>query len=198
MSTRSFSTGTPATLMGALTLVFAAASGAPAQTPDPAPAPAPGVQDRQERMERMRELRGERLERLQELRQQRAPATPGIERILEQRARLGLTDSQVNALNTLRVQALETRQARMATLARVRSDLAAGEITRAEAAARMEQLRSEAEATPLQARVQEILTEDQRTQLQESRRALVGREGMRRNPLGPGPRGPMDRRPRQP
>lgn len=195
MRTRTFSTGTAATLMGAMALVFAAASGAQAQTPDPAPAP--GVQDRQERIERMRELRGERLERLQELRQQRAPATPGIERILEQRARLGLTDQQVTALNTLRVQALETRQARMATAARVRSDLAAGEITRAEAAARMNQFRTEAEATTLQSRIQEILTEEQRTQLQESRRALVGREGMRRGPLGPGPRGPMDRRMRQ-
>lgn len=192
MRTRTFSTGTTATLMGAMALVFAAASGAPAQTPDPTPAP--GVQDRQERMERMREVRGERLERLQELRQQRAPATPGIERILEQRARLGLTDQQVTALNTLRVQALETRQARMATAARVRSDLAAGEITRAEAAARMDRFRSETEATNLQARIQEILTEEQRTQLQESRRAMLGRDGVRRAPMAPGLRGPQARR----
>jgi hypothetical protein len=183
-------TGTAATLLGALALLLATAVGAAAQTPEPPEAPrAPGAQERQERMERMREVRAERAERMQELRGERTPPAPGIERILEQRARLGLTDQQVTALNTLRLQVLETRQARIAAAGRVRSDLAAGEITRAEAVARMEEFRSGPEAADVRSRVEEILTEEQRTQLEESRRAAVGREGVRRAPMAPGARG---------
>lgn len=143
-------------------------------------------------MERMRERMTERMAE----RMQRTPPAPGIERILEQRTRLGLSNQQVSQLNTLRVQALESRQSRMATAARVRSDLAAGEITRAEAAARMEESRSAAPAGELQARIQEILTEEQRTQLQELRRGFApGGEGMRRMRPAPGRPG-MTRAPR--
>lgn len=157
--------GTAAAMAGALAIALSAPAPAPAQTPD-APRAAPQDASQPRQAPRMR--------------------GPGIEAILTQRARLGLTDQQVTQLNTLRLETLETRQERMAEAARVRSDLAAGEITRAEAAARMQEFRSDAGPEALRARVDQILTEEQRNQLEEMRarspRGMRGEAGVRGRP----------------
>lgn len=114
----------------------------------------------------------------------------GIERILGLSTVLELTDAQVQQLNTLRVQGLERREAQRAEMARIRSDVAAGQVTREEAQERMQALRPEAGQRPAAPQVQEILTDEQRTKLQElvrngRRGDLQGRSG----PQGGGPAG---------
>ena len=99
----------------------------------------------------------------------------GIERILGLSTVLELTDAQVQNLNALRVQGLERREAQRGAMARIRSDLAAGQVTREEARERMEALRSENPRNTAAQPVQELLTEEQRTKLQELVRS--GRRG---------------------
>ena len=118
----------------------------------------------------------------------------GIERILRQRESLELTEAQVNSLNGLRLQTLESRAAMHAARSRIASDVAAGETTHAEAAGELHDLRNRQREAADEARaaVEDILTEAQQEQLSERRRQGVrGRTGMRRN--GPGQRGPRMR-----
>jgi acyl-homoserine lactone acylase PvdQ len=122
----------------------------------------------------------------------------GIERILGLSTVLELTDAQVQNLNTLRVQGLERREALRGEMARIRSDLAAGQVTREEARERMETLRAENPRNAAAQPVQELLTEEQRTKLQELARSgrrgeLQGRGGLR----GGGPAAPGGERGRR-
>lgn len=91
----------------------------------------------------------------------------GIERILGLSTVLELTDAQVEQLNTLRVQGLERREAQRGAMARLRSDLAAGQATPEEVRERLQALRSEADRPTAAPQVREILTDEQRTKLQE-------------------------------
>lgn len=123
----------------------------------------------------------------------------GIERILGLSTVLELTDAQVQQLNALRVQGLERREAQRAEMARIRSDVAAGQVTREEARERMQALRPEPGQAPLAPQVQEILTGEQRTKLQElvrngRRGDMQGRSGRPGGPAGPPPDGVPGRR----
>lgn len=95
----------------------------------------------------------------------------GIERILGLSTVLELTDAQVEQLNTLRVQGLERQEGQRAAMARIRSDMAAGQLTRDQAREQRQALRPEAGERPNASQVQEILTDEQRTKLQELARS---------------------------
>ncbi len=119
-----------------------------------------------------------------------------IERILRQRESLELTEAQVNSLNGLRLQTLESRSAMREARGRIMSDVVAGETTRADVADELHALRDQQHeaADETRAAVEDILTEAQQEQLSERRRRGVrGRTGMRRD--GPRRRGPRMRRP---
>jgi len=102
----------------------------------------------------------------------------GVERILGLAGPLELTEAQVNQLNTLRLENLRRREETRARMARIRSDLAVGELTVPQAREAMEALRPDADAPLLGDQLQEILTEAQRTKLQETMRQ--GHPGVRR------------------
>jgi hypothetical protein len=102
---------------------------------------------------------------------------PSIELLLAQRGPLALTADQVGRLNTLRTEVLETRQRQMDTAMRVRSDLAAGEITRAQANERLAAGRPADTEAGVAARIDAILTDEQRTRVQEMRGTRGDRPG---------------------
>lgn len=100
--------------------------------------------------------------------------------ILNLREELELTEAQVSQLNTMREAQLEERIERMAEAMRIRSSVAAGELSRVEARERLRPDRSQraeqAEAT--KAEIDDILTIDQREELLEMR-ARAARRGAR-------------------
>jgi len=99
----------------------------------------------------------------------------GVEAIMRMRERLELTDAQISELDGLRSQGVTRRNAQMATMAELRSRMAAGEIQRSEIIATMEAQREGADGIREQhrARIDAILTEGQRESLQQMQR--VGR-----------------------
>ncbi len=116
----------------------------------------------------------------------------GVERILALRDDLELTEAQVAALNEIRSQVLEQRQAEVAFMMGLRSDLQAGEITRAQMREALEE-RREARTGQAEAgrdRVRSILSEEQLDALAERGRRQARRSGVRgRRPgagFGPG------------
>ena len=92
---------------------------------------------------------------------------------------LELNDQQVSQLETLRGSCVERQQAHQAEAVETRSQLAAGQITvedfRAAMEARRETAQTARDAT--QARLEEILTEDQMTELNSSQ-TMGARGGM--------------------
>jgi len=104
----------------------------------------------------------------------------GIERILQLREDLELTEQQIVDLNAIRAGQLERRQSAASTAMRLRSDLAAGEITRSEMRDALEESRAAIGAEPGQVREQidQILNEEQVEALRQAARR-TRRSGMR-------------------
>jgi len=143
-------------------------------------------------------------------------AAPGIEGIMRMRDRLELTDAQVQQLDQIRQEAVERRNAHRSQMEELRSRVMAGEADAAELREQREARRdaSEEMRQAQRERVDAILTEGQRDQLQQirdraqgfmmGRRSAMrgGRQGMGARPgrrpgmrggrgmqgFGPGPR----------
>ncbi|MEZ4416321.1 MAG: hypothetical protein R3E10_11300 [Gemmatimonadota bacterium] len=119
------------------------------------------------------------------------PRGGGVEGVLRQRERLELTEDQVARLNQIRVQHLEQSEAGAAELRRLRSDMAAGEITGADAQAKLHEAfdRMHERQDQVRTQINGILSEEQQTKLREGR--LEARRGARgqRGAQGPGLRG---------
>lgn len=116
------------------------------------------------------------------------------ERALALREHLELSDEQIASLDQFREELLQQRLADLGELMRIRSDVAAGELTRADARERIAAQREEAQTgvTARQDRLSEILSEEQLGQFRESQtRGRRGRAQFRRNrgDRGPGFRG---------
>lgn len=111
---------------------------------------------------------------------------PGIEAIMQMRERLELSEDQINSLDQIRREAVERRNAHMAEMVEIRSQLAAGQIQRSDMLAFMEDRQAAAEGVreAEQERVNALLTEAQLESLQELRtrgRAFArGRTAMQR------------------
>jgi len=100
-------------------------------------------------------------------------AQPGVEHIMGLRERLELTDSQIEQLDALRSQIVQHRTAQQADMAEFRSQVMAGQL---EAEAAREQLEGrreagEAFAEDMKSRVESILTDAQKEELED----VVGR-----------------------
>ena len=106
--------------------------------------------------------------------------TSPAEQALALREHLELSDAQIAQLDQLRQEHLEQRQSVMAELMQIRSDVAAGTLTRADARELIRSRRSEA-ATPDQTpaeQLTEVLSEEQMEQFRQSRQR--GRRGQAR------------------
>lgn len=130
---------------------------------------------------------------------------PGVEGIMRMRDRLELTETQVQQLEQIRREAVERRNAHRSQMDELRSRVRAGEADAAELQEQMEAHRamSQEMRQAQRERVDAILTEDQRSQLQQmrdraqafmmGRRSALrgGRQGMdgRRPGMRPGMRG---------
>jgi len=122
----------------------------------------------------------------------------GVEAIMQMRDRLELTEGQLTALEALRSESIQGRNAAMAELAELRSQLAAGQIQRSEMMAFMEHRREASAGVAVQRRadIDGILDDTQRealqTRAQAGRRgqanARRGRSGMRGRPNARGAR----------
>lgn len=134
--------------------------------------------------------------------QDRAPrprraAVTSAEALLGMRARLGLSQDQIDRLSALRREALEERKARISALMDLRSEFRAGEINHDQFAARLSELREavRARASERAGTLRDVLTAEQRQTLVELRRERLQRERFRwpgrfeRWRPGPGPRG---------
>lgn len=114
---------------------------------------------------------------------------PGVEAIMRMRDGLELTDDQLTALEAIRSQSVQDRNAGMAEMAEMRSQLAAGEIQRSEMMAFMEQRREASAGVADQRRgsIDGILDDSQRESLRArgqavrrgQMRARRGAQGMR-------------------
>lgn len=127
------------------------------------------------------------------------PRGAGVEALLRQREALELTDQQVARLNTLRLEHLQAAQTDQAERLRIRSDVAAGERTAAEAREALHEARDRAHERrdALRVELQGLLTEAQQTRLQELRQQRrAERADGRRGERGDRPR-LRDRRPGQ-
>lgn len=111
---------------------------------------------------------------------------PRVERLMRMSETLGLTDDQVASLDEIRRENVETMQEVYAAGLAARSELAAGLTTREEVHEAMAERREalEAVAQERRERVSEILTDEQKTQIQELRS-----ERRHRAMRGYGPRG---------
>ena len=124
----------------------------------------------------------------------------GVERVLQLREDLELTEQQVADLNVLRADGLARRQAATATMMQLRSDLEAGEITRSEMRDALAERRATMQAEPGQMReqIERILTEEQVGILgQRARRGMRGGRSQmrgRRGDVRPGGVAPNARR----
>ncbi len=118
----------------------------------------------------------------------------GVERILQLREELELTDEQISALNEIRAEALERRQAEFAFMMELRSDLQAGEITRSQMREALAERREahQGRAEPDRERLRGVLSEEQLDALADRGRMQARRDGVRgRRPgAGMGQRGP--------
>jgi hypothetical protein len=109
------------------------------------------------------------------------PPRTGVEDLLRLRTQLELTPEQVTRLQALREEALARRIATATEMMRLRSQVAAGEITREQFQVQLRTRREAARARMqegTQERPAELLTETQRAKLQEFRRE-VRRERVR-------------------
>lgn len=130
---------------------------------------------------------------------QRGPGAPGpqahgIEAALRLKQELKLTDAQVSQLETLRKQVVETQKANAQQMIEVRSQIASGALTRADARKQHEAKREAMQAVAKQRReeFEKILTEEQLDQLhakmwEQTRynrggKGGAGRRGMNRGP----------------
>ncbi len=139
---------------------------------------------------------------------------PGVESILRMRDRLELTEAQIQQLDQIRQEAVARRNAHRSQMEELRSRVMAGEGEEAEFRAQMQAQREGAEGIRQaeRERVEEILTEAQRDELQQirdraqafmmGRRSAMrgGRQGMRGGRggmgFGPGMRGGRNMGPR--
>jgi hypothetical protein len=114
-----------------------------------------------------------------------------VEFILRYREELELTEQQIQQLDALRREMVQARSAEMAEMAELRSQLAAGSIRESQVMALRERQQDAqaARAEQRQARIDQILTLDQREELLTLRRqGLRGRGvlGPRRPGIAPG------------
>jgi len=114
---------------------------------------------------------------------------PAVEGIMSMRERLELTEDQIADLDAIRSEIVQRRSAEAAELAELRSRLAAGQIHRSELMAYREDRReaNAGVADETRARIDAVLTETQRSTLEELRtqRAFVrGRMSARRGGRG--------------
>lgn len=122
---------------------------------------------------------------------------PGVEMIMRLRERLGLSEDQIQQLDQIRQEAVQRRTAHQAEMEELRSSVRAGQ-TEATELRELVQQRQEAAQGIRDAereRVEAVLTEDQRTELenlrtqarafQRGRQSVMPRRGFR------GPRGGM-------
>ena len=120
----------------------------------------------------------------------------GVEAIMRARERLELTEQQVQQLDAIRSEAVAQRNADMAQIAELRSQLEAGQIRRSELMAAQEDLQEarQARAEQRRASIESVLTEEQLETVQQMRsrsdrrRAAIGRPGVGRFGPGVGPR----------
>jgi Spy/CpxP family protein refolding chaperone len=94
---------------------------------------------------------------------------PGVESVMRMRDRLELTDEQIERLDAIRQEAVERRTAHQAQMAELRSQVLAGEMTREELREQVEARweASEQVREAQRARVDEVLTDAQREELEE-------------------------------
>ena len=120
----------------------------------------------------------------------RGVAAQGVERIMQAREELALTDDQIARLDAIRRGIVQERTAEMVEMAELRSQLAAGQIRRSAVIAAQEDRAAAAEGRGEErtARVDTVLTEVQRTQVEQMRtradRVRGRRQGIAQN--GPG------------
>lgn len=112
-----------------------------------------------------------------------------VEAIMRARETLELTDDQINRLEAIRREIVSQRSAEMAEMAELRSQLAAGQIRRSEVMAAQEdrQAAAEGRAEERRARIDAVLTEEQRASV-EQMRSRVDRMRDRRQGFAPGDR----------
>ncbi len=130
----------------------------------------------------------------------------GVEMIMRLRQRLGLSEEQIQQLDEIRQEAVQRRTARQAEMEELRSSVRAGQMEAAELRELVQQRQEAAEGIRAaeRERVEAVLTEDQKAELenlrsqarafQRGRQSVMGgrgfrgpRDGMR--PGGPGMRG---------
>ncbi len=102
-----------------------------------------------------------------------------IERIMRMRDALELTDDQFRRFDELRQEVLERREERMGQMAELRSEVAAGLVEREEVREQVMSLRDGMRETAEQQREQvlDILTDEQKEQLQSARRGRYSGAG---------------------
>jgi len=117
----------------------------------------------------------------------------GVERIMQMRERLELTDNQLAQLDALRSTSVARRTAAMAQMSELQSQLAAGQIERSDFMAAMEGRRDETEgvAEAHRTQIESLLTDAQRETLEQAgQRGRAFRAGvaagMRRGGQGQG------------
>ena len=117
-------------------------------------------------------------------------AAQGVERIMQAREELALTDDQIGSLDAIRREFVQERTAEMAEMAELRSQLEAGQIQRSDVMAAQEDRVAAAEgrAEERRARVDAVLTEEQRSQVEQMRTRADRVRGRRQGfaPGGPG------------
>ena len=113
----------------------------------------------------------------------RGVAAQGVERIMQAREELALTDDQITGLDAIRREFVQERTAEMAEMAELRSQLEAGQIQRSDVMAAQED-----RVAATEGRVDAVLTEVQRTQVEQMRTRADRVRGRRQDiaPNGPG------------
>lgn len=120
----------------------------------------------------------------------RPVAGQGVEAIMRARETLALTEDQISSLDAIRREVVAQRSTEQAEIAELRSQLAAGQIRQSELMAAQEERADAAQgrAEDIRARVDAVLTEEQRAQV-EQLRVRGQRVGARRPGFAPGGRG---------
>ncbi len=113
-----------------------------------------------------------------------------VERVMQAREELALTDDQVARLDAIRREFVQERTAEMAEMAELQSQLEAGQIRRSEVIAAQEDRAAAAEGRieERRARVDAVLTDEQRAQVEQMRTRADRVRGSRQG-LAPGGRG---------
>jgi hypothetical protein len=117
-------------------------------------------------------------------------AAQGVEAIMRARETLALTEDQISRLDAIRREVVAQRSAEQAEIAELRSQLSAGQIRQSELMAAQEERADAAQgrAEDVRTRVDAVLTEEQRAQV-EQLRVRGQRVGARRPGFAPGGRG---------